>query len=53
MADTPPADTPATVDEANEEEQNECRICRGGEEAGVLFHPCHCTGSIRWIHQEW
>ncbi|KAF7278664.1 hypothetical protein GWI33_008114 [Rhynchophorus ferrugineus] len=30
-----------------------CRVCRseGGPER-PLFHPCICTGSIKWIHQE-
>lgn len=30
-----------------------CRVCRsegGGDRP--LFHPCICTGSIKWIHQE-
>ncbi|XP_050301508.1 E3 ubiquitin-protein ligase MARCHF6 [Anthonomus grandis grandis] len=30
-----------------------CRVCRseGGTDR-PLFHPCICTGSIKWIHQE-
>ncbi|XP_030751678.1 E3 ubiquitin-protein ligase MARCH6 [Sitophilus oryzae] len=30
-----------------------CRVCRseGGPDR-LLFHPCICTGSIKWIHQE-
>ncbi|CAG9773166.1 unnamed protein product [Ceutorhynchus assimilis] len=30
-----------------------CRVCRseGGSDR-PLFHPCICTGSIKWIHQE-
>ncbi|XP_074036205.1 E3 ubiquitin-protein ligase MARCHF6 isoform X2 [Leptinotarsa decemlineata] len=30
-----------------------CRVCRseGGPDR-PLFHPCICTGSIKWIHQE-
>lgn len=30
-----------------------CRVCRseGGADR-PLFHPCICTGSIKWIHQE-
>lgn len=31
----------------------ECRICRGGTEVGELFHPCKCSGSVRWVHAEW
>jgi len=30
-----------------------CRICRCGEEDGrPLFHPCKCTGSIKYVHEE-
>ncbi|WFD33546.1 RING-type E3 ubiquitin transferase [Malassezia cuniculi] len=30
-----------------------CRICRSEAEAGApLFHPCKCTGSIRFCHQD-
>jgi len=28
-----------------------CRVCRS-EGTGELFHPCICTGSIKWIHQD-
>ncbi|CAJ1340529.1 unnamed protein product [Effrenium voratum] len=28
-----------------------CRICRQGEEAGKLYCPCRCAGSIKWIHE--
>ncbi|KAI6178434.1 RING-CH-type domain-containing protein [Aphelenchoides besseyi] len=27
-----------------------CRVCRLPE--GVLYHPCLCTGSIKFVHQE-
>lgn len=27
-----------------------CRVCREGEEVAPLYHPCKCTGSIRWVH---
>ena len=31
-----------------------CRVCRTGSTPGrPLFHPCLCTGSIKFIHQEW
>lgn len=31
-----------------------CRICRSEAEAGApLFHPCKCTGSIGFCHQDW
>eukprot|EP00036_Acanthoecidae_sp_10tr_P025404 CAMPEP_0206324804 /NCGR_PEP_ID=MMETSP0106_2-20121207/20723_1 /ASSEMBLY_ACC=CAM_ASM_000206 /TAXON_ID=81532 /ORGANISM="Acanthoeca-like sp., Strain 10tr" /LENGTH=60 /DNA_ID=CAMNT_0053757205 /DNA_START=92 /DNA_END=271 /DNA_ORIENTATION=- len=29
-----------------------CRVCREGSDAAPLFHPCRCTGSIRWVHEE-
>lgn len=30
-----------------------CRVCRSeGSPDRPLFHPCICTGSIKWIHQE-
>lgn len=30
-----------------------CRVCRSeGLPDRPLFHPCICTGSIKWIHQE-
>ncbi|XP_058793863.1 E3 ubiquitin-protein ligase MARCHF6 isoform X2 [Phymastichus coffea] len=30
-----------------------CRVCRSeGVAERPLFHPCICTGSIKWIHQE-
>ncbi|CAH0563508.1 unnamed protein product [Brassicogethes aeneus] len=30
-----------------------CRVCRSeGQADRPLFHPCICTGSIKWIHQE-
>ncbi|EZA59637.1 hypothetical protein DMN91_004961 [Ooceraea biroi] len=30
-----------------------CRVCRSeGVVDRPLFHPCICTGSIKWIHQE-
>lgn len=38
--------------EANDE--NVCRFCMGGpsDELGVLFSPCHCSGSMRFVHVE-
>ena len=31
-----------------------CRICRGeGTRTEPLFHPCKCSGSIKFVHQEW
>ncbi|XP_017786355.1 PREDICTED: E3 ubiquitin-protein ligase MARCH6 [Nicrophorus vespilloides] len=34
-------------------ESDICRVCRSeGLPDRPLFHPCICTGSIKWIHQE-
>lgn len=31
-----------------------CRVCRSeGTPEKPLYHPCVCTGSIKFIHQEW
>ncbi|KUJ19217.1 uncharacterized protein LY89DRAFT_683143 [Mollisia scopiformis] len=30
-----------------------CRICRGeGSDTEPLFHPCKCSGSIKYVHQD-
>ena len=30
-----------------------CRVCRSGPSPGKpLFHPCLCTGSIKFVHQD-
>lgn len=34
----------------DDEDELRCRICRQGEEAGKLYCPCRCAGSIKWIH---
>jgi len=37
----------------SEEEEDECRICRGPAEPGrELFRPCKCSGSIGLCHQD-
>lgn len=37
---------------AQPEDERECRICRGGAEPNrPLFHPCKCSGSIKFIHE--
>mmetsp|Transcript_8461 Transcript_8461/g.16406 ORF Transcript_8461/g.16406 Transcript_8461/m.16406 type:complete len:284 (-) Transcript_8461:140-991(-) len=33
-----------------ESEGAECRVCYGGREEGVLFKPCLCDGSMKYIH---
>lgn len=36
-----------------EEEDRECRVCRGDDEGGTrpLANPCACSGSIKYVHQ--
>ncbi|XP_043920822.1 E3 ubiquitin-protein ligase MARCHF6 [Protopterus annectens] len=35
------------------EEEDICRVCRSeGTQEKPLYHPCVCTGSIKFIHQE-
>ena len=35
------------------DEDDSCRICRSGPEPDApLYHPCKCTGSIRYCHQD-
>jgi E3 ubiquitin-protein ligase MARCH6 len=35
-------------------QKEECRICRSeGTEGEPLFYPCKCSGSIKFVHQEW
>ncbi|KAI9726967.1 MAG: hypothetical protein M1828_000315 [Chrysothrix sp. TS-e1954] len=37
----------------NKEEADTCRICRGeGSQDEPLFHPCKCSGSIMFVHQD-
>eukprot|EP00834_Sanchytrium_tribonematis_P003785 NODE_159_length_15043_cov_0.440444.p2 type:complete len:960 gc:universal NODE_159_length_15043_cov_0.440444:12697-9818(-) len=33
------------------ENQPFCRICRGSDEEEILYQPCKCNGSVRFIHQ--
>lgn len=40
----------ATVNEENDA-ADICRVCRSAGEA-ALYHPCLCTGSIKYVHQE-
>ncbi|KAI8642232.1 hypothetical protein BD408DRAFT_443594 [Parasitella parasitica] len=36
-----------------EDDQAICRVCRSGSSLNhPLFHPCKCSGSIRFVHQE-
>jgi hypothetical protein len=36
--------------EANSSGAEQCRICTAGWEAGRLFRPCKCNGSIKLVH---
>ncbi|KAI9672640.1 MAG: hypothetical protein M1831_000075 [Alyxoria varia] len=37
----------------NKDEMDTCRICRGeGTQDEPLFHPCKCSGSIMFVHQD-
>jgi E3 ubiquitin-protein ligase MARCH6 len=41
----------ATV--SDDEDELECRICRSGVEPDrPLFHPCKCSGSIKFTHED-
>jgi E3 ubiquitin-protein ligase DOA10 len=38
---------------SNTEEDDCCRVCHGeAEEFKPLFHPCRCSGSIKFVHQD-
>ena len=49
----PPAVAPPAAAASEEAaEEHECRICRGeATQQQPLFHPCKCSGSMRWVHQ--
>ncbi|KAL4968679.1 E3 ubiquitin-protein ligase SSM4 [Aspergillus stella-maris] len=48
----PAYDTNGKGKEREHEEQDTCRICRGeATEQDQLYHPCKCSGSIRFVHQ--
>mmetsp|Transcript_71728 Transcript_71728/g.191370 ORF Transcript_71728/g.191370 Transcript_71728/m.191370 type:complete len:663 (-) Transcript_71728:5-1993(-) len=40
------------MNEVNQDDDLECRICRGGLEVGSLLHPCKCAGSIKYVHED-
>jgi hypothetical protein len=55
-AESMSADSPPTSRDGVEggADQNSCRICGAPSELGQpLFHPCKCSGTIRYIHQDW
>ncbi|XP_077060705.1 uncharacterized protein marchf1 isoform X3 [Siphateles boraxobius] len=42
----------ATQQASTDDEQEVCRICHcEGDEECPLITPCHCTGSLRFVHQ--
>uniref|UniRef100_A0A8I4A367 E3 ubiquitin-protein ligase MARCHF6 n=2 Tax=Callithrix jacchus TaxID=9483 RepID=A0A8I4A367_CALJA len=45
--------TAAPQDKMDTAEEDICRVCRSeGTPEKPLYHPCVCTGSIKFIHQE-
>lgn len=46
-------DTSADDDQLINQSAETCRICRSeGTEQEPLFHPCKCSGSIKYVHEE-
>ena len=41
------------LEDSDEDEGDLCRICQMGEDSpgNPLIQPCHCTGSLRYVHQ--
>ena len=38
---------------SDDEDGDVCRICRmGSQQEDPLFHPCKCSGSIKYVHQQ-
>ncbi len=53
MNDSPSANR-SRGDKGSVGEADTCRICRGeGTTEEPLFHPCRCSGSIKFVHQDW
>lgn len=40
------------MDGSEDQEERVCRVCRSGEEGGSLYRPCHCKGSIQFVHED-
>lgn len=42
------------LEESDEDEGDLCRICQMGEDSASnpLLQPCHCTGSLQFVHQD-
>ena len=46
-------DVPENTTDTINQQQKVCRICHEeSEEDRPLFHPCKCSGSIRFVHQD-
>lgn len=43
---------PSPMEEEEDEEELECRVCREGRSQGPLLRPCRCAGSIMYAHQD-
>uniref|UniRef100_A0A7S3NME6 RING-type E3 ubiquitin transferase n=1 Tax=Aureoumbra lagunensis TaxID=44058 RepID=A0A7S3NME6_9STRA len=41
----------ASQEIVDEEEEKECRICRSSD-GNVLYMPCRCRGSIKYVHED-
>lgn len=49
----PPPPQQQLPDGDPDDEEDVCRICRTpGEADSSLYHPCACSGSIKYVHQE-
>ena len=49
---TPTMSATPNTDSSAENEERQCRICFAGSERGLLFSPCRCNGSMRFVHVE-
>ena len=45
-----PRPSAAAASDADADDDPRCRICFSGAEAGRLFAPCHCRGTMRHVH---
>ncbi|KAI9884251.1 MAG: hypothetical protein M1823_003974 [Watsoniomyces obsoletus] len=53
LMNDPPSAKRSRGDKDTMGEADTCRICRGeGTAEEPLFHPCRCSGSIKFVHQD-
>ena len=45
-----PMPPPAAPPDDDEEDEQLCRYCFEGPEAGELLSPCECKGGQKWVH---